>query len=519
MHSRYRVCTALLLCALFAALVFPNAASAAQQAPPQISFAQAGEQAMNTLLHVYYAGQGVWRACNHAACQTSNSDWGDDSATYALYLRWKTRRDPQVPRIMKALEKTAPLYQAPCGGPDNCSSWSDTPEWDAVALMREYDVLGDPNALVRAENAYRFTDGSHAYALGACPAIPYQRPYTGEYRLKTLETTSNAIKAAILLYRATHNHLYLQQAIAQYAAARQYFLDPEVPLYTVHVIDDGTNCRQIPHRFFASVNGNMIWNGIALSQLTGSATYYNDAIATAKAVDADLSDSNGVFTDLQGDNDVAEPLVEAMEELAVRQHQAFAKAWILRNATAALASRASDGTFERFFDGPPDRNNSLWESNGGIALEIAASALSPRMSEPLQDGWHRDTQIGAALTSLPATITFDGSAIALVGTIGRQCQASHVRVFIDGVETFDQTGLWQNKAMPDGRQPGVLFAWRWPTSGRHTIVLEPGPDVARSNILNLSSFAIVDEGQARVAARDGSRVAMERSRHSRARHR
>jgi len=64
---------------------------------------------------------------------------------------------------------------------------------------------------------------------------------------------------------------------------------------------------------------------------------------------------------------------------------------------------------------------------------------------------------------LPASITVTGSAIALIGTLGeRCCEPGHARVFVDGRETVDGTGIWQNKSSSGKSLPGsVLFAWRW----------------------------------------------------------
>ncbi|HKU66781.1 MAG TPA: hypothetical protein VJP85_03300 [Candidatus Baltobacteraceae bacterium] len=46
----------------------------------------------------------------------------------------------------------------------------------------------------------------------------------------------------------------------------------------MHVVDDGTRCRQTPDRFFASMNGDMIWNGM---QLTGDhVRVFNDGVET-----------------------------------------------------------------------------------------------------------------------------------------------------------------------------------------------------------------------------------------------
>lgn len=473
---------ALAVCLLFGPI------AKASSADQTVTFSRAANQATETLLDVYYNGDGMWRSCNQTSCKEANSDWGVDSATDSLYLRWVATHDPHIRAVMAQLLQTAPNYPSPCGD-TGCSSWSDTPEWDAVTLMREYEVLGDPQALSRAKAAFDYVEKSQTFSQGACPSIRYQLPQPSEIDVKTLETEANAIKAAILLYRATNDRTYLESAQQRYASAREYFLDADVPLYTVHVRDNGVQCVQQARRFFASVNGDMIWNGVALWHLTGDSTYYDEALATARAVDTNLSDARGVFIDEPGENDVVEPLVEAMYDLAVNEQQPFARDWIFRNAAAALSARAADGSFSRFFDGPAQRQTSIWESNGGLALEIAASALDPAATVPVADAWSEGKFVGPDLTTLPATIEIDGSGFALIGSIGKNCEKHHIRVLIDGTETFDQTGLWQNPSMPD--DASVFFAWRWKTPGPHTITLLPAnPDEAGEGRLHLGTYVL-----------------------------
>ena len=444
-------------------------------APAPLTFAQAGDRAAETLTHVFYAGDGLWRDCNLQSCHTENQDWGVDSSTYTLYLRWKSTRDSSIVPIASALIRTATLYPAPCMALP-CASWSDVPEWDTIALVRDDEITHDPQALTRAKRAFAFVQNARVYALGACPSIDYQKPGGGKnYLLKTLETDANYIKAALLLYRETHDVTYVRLARTKYAAVRRYFLDPNVALYSVYVFDDGKHCTQVPHRFFASVNGDMIWSGLALANATGESTYRAQALATARDADRFLSDAQGIFADMQAENDVEEPLVEAMYDLAA-QHQAFARAWILRNAAAALSGRAPDGAFGRFFDGPAPQTPSIsvWQSNGGLALEIAAAALAPSVA-PMTSPWTGARFIAHGVRSFPAAISFYGSSIALIGTMGeRCCEPGHARVFVDGVETFDHTGIWQNKSMTGSVPNSVLFAWRWPLAGHHTIRIESG---------------------------------------------
>jgi hypothetical protein len=467
--------------------------------PSGETFAGAGRRAETTLLHVFYAGSGLWRKCDAADCATGNQDWGNDSLTYTVALGYRTTHDTRLLALLRALVQTAPAYAAPCPSGSKCGSWSDVPEWDAVALVDEYEVTHDPAALAKAEAAVAFVEQSGVYALGACPRIDYQQPNGGANMLKTLETDANAIKAALLLYRVTQKPEYLDSARRHYAAVREYFLDPVVPLYTVYVFDDGSACTQLPHRFFASVNGDMIWSGVELFRDTSVRSYLDDSVATAKAVDRDLADGRGVFADLQAENDVVEPLVEGMDALAAR-HEAFARAWILRNAGAALSARAADGAFGRFFDGPaPATTVTDWQTNGGLALEIAAASLAPTTAVRATRAWAGAKVVPHEVSTLPATIVVRGSAVALLGTLGEQCcEAGHARVLVDGRETYDETGIWQNKSSLGRSIDGtVLFAWRWRSAGTHTLTFEPGVENGKEggSFLHLRAYELLDASQ------------------------
>ena len=484
--ARVLACTAAVL-----ALVTP----ALGRADRTGTFAQAGHRAEATLLGGWYAGRGLWRMCNASGCPSLNRDWGADSLTYTLVLRFRATHDARLLRPLRALARTAPVYAAPCSSSSACRSWSDVPAWDAVALLDDYAATDDRVALARAKAAFAFVERSGAYALGACPRVDYQQPGGGANHLKTLETDSNLIKAALLLYRATRDPVYLAAARAHYRAVRAYFLDPVVPLDTVYLFDDGSSCAALPHRFFASVNGNMIWDGVELFRDTRARSYLDQAVSTARAVDRRLSDGRGVFADLQAENDVVEPLVEGMNVLVLRG-EAFARSWILRNAAAALSARAGDGSFGRFFDGPPPASTvTAWQTNGGLSLEIAAAALAARRAVPTTRGWARASRISDEIAAVPATLVVHGAGVALYGTIGeRCCEAGHARVLVDGHETFDRTGIWQNKSSLGRSIDGsVLFAWRWRSAGTHTLTFGPGGENAKEGgpFLHLRAYEVL----------------------------
>jgi len=241
----------------------------AQPAPPTagaVTFTAAGNHALETLLHTYYTGHGSWRACDGPNCPAGDADWGDDSLTATVALREAQTHASNLLPVLRALAKNARSYPAPCGRVKSCATLSDEPEWDAVALAEEYEATRYAAALSKAEAAYQFVAGSRVYTSGACPSIPYQQPGGGDTKVKTLESEANLIKAALLLYGETKNSAYLAAAIAGYSAARTYFLDSRSSLYTTYVFDNGKRCVRLQRRFFASVNGDMIWNGVELGE-------------------------------------------------------------------------------------------------------------------------------------------------------------------------------------------------------------------------------------------------------------
>lgn len=460
------------------------------------TYAAMADAAQRTLeVEFFNINRSAWNMCvPDIGCGSSNQDWGADALTYALYFRWSVTNDPAIAALLGLLDGSGPTYGT-CTLP-GCGGWSDVPMWDSIAASREYESTGRTGALSRAKGAFGFVENSNAFALGACPSIDYQQPGGGSNKLKTLETDSNYIKAALLLYDASKDPAYLSKATAKYASVRQYFLDPSVPLYTVYVVDSGGQCVQIPRRFFGSVNGNMIWVGLRLAHATGDTTYRDQAVATAMAVDAYLNDPSGVYEDLQAENDVVEPLIEALFELATVEAQPFARSWLLRNATAATGDIAASGSYGRFFGGPaPKGTTTAWQANGGIGLAFAAGALAPADTPAPNGIWTNAPLVVDDVMALPATLTFTGSAIALFGSIGEQCcESGHARVFVDGTETFDQTGIWQNKSSSGKTLPNsVLFAWRWPSSGLHAIELQPGVPNGKegTSFVHMQGYAFV----------------------------
>jgi hypothetical protein len=441
------------------------------------TYADYGNAAFGALINDYYAN-GMWKTYN--AGGSGNHDWGHDALTYDLYFRWLLTRDNTIPPRLDALAASMNEPPAPCAGASGCGPWSDEYLWDSLAGSREHEVTGNATALRKAKGGFDYVDKTTVFNGGACPGIYYQKPDHGYGGLKTAETDTNYLRAALALYRRTLDETYLTKAKAMYAAIRRYYLDTSGDdLYSVYVFDTDGVCAQKTGRYYSSVNGNMIYSGMKLTQYTGDGAYLTEALATAHDVDTKLGDASGIHADLQAENDIAEPLVEAMYALYAEANQAFAKNWIMRNAAAAVSSiKPSTGSYGRFFGGPPPVGTiTAFQTNGGFALMFAAAKIDPT-GVPPTGAWNGAVSHDVDITTeaLPSSITFTGRGIALIGTIGEQCcEPGHAKVFIDGVETKDTTGIWQNKSSAGISIPeSVLFAWTWPTSGTHTIQIAPG---------------------------------------------
>ncbi|MDP9065600.1 MAG: hypothetical protein M3O06_07040 [Pseudomonadota bacterium] len=439
------------------------------------TFVEQGAAAFESQKREFYNSVGTWSMCAPATCGITVTDWGADSMTLALYLRWLTTGDPSVVPMMAALADRQATYQP------GSNQRSDVPLADSVVQSRAYAVTHDPKALGRAKAGFAYIDSwqASAFARGACPSISYREANGGNNHLKTLETDANYVKAALLLYSFTQDESYLDKAMMKYDAIRRYFLDPNVPLYTVYLFDDGKTCTQTPARFFASVNGTMIWNGYELYRQTHGTGYRDDAYATARAVQQHLADATGVYVNLQAENDVVEPLVEAMYTLSADANQDYATAWIVDNAAAMASGLHSNGIPPRLFNGPATNYSTatLWQANGGYALQYAAAKVAA--SHVASSGYWNpfiSMTYGLTVTTTAQSFIFTGRAIALIGPIGEHCcETGHARVFIDGIETFDKTGIWQNKSAAGVVLPeSVLFAWRWPSTGTHMITIAPG---------------------------------------------
>jgi len=121
--------------------------------------------------------------------------------------------------------------------------------------------------------------------------------------------------------------------------------------------------------------------------------------------------------------------------------------------------------------------------------------VTPLLRSPAQPFARRAAGPGLRVTSKFGGQIF-GWAIDENGTDGVLTEVTPPSgsPFTSVVETFDQTGIHQNQSNALAPVPdSILFAWRWPTSGPHTLRFEGGPPDPKDGgpFLHLQGYSFV----------------------------
>ena len=109
---------------------------------PTETFRQTSDDALQAMETVFYQ-DGNWELCVPTQCgilKYDDFDWGADSLTAALYLRWSIDGDSDIPPMMTRLDANGATYGT-CTA-SSCPTWSDVPLWDSIAASHEHLVLG-----------------------------------------------------------------------------------------------------------------------------------------------------------------------------------------------------------------------------------------------------------------------------------------------------------------------------------------------------------------------------------------
>ncbi|GHF43373.1 putative alpha-1,6-mannanase (GH76 family) [Deinococcus metalli] len=176
-------------------------------------------------------------------------------------------------------------------------NWYDDMQWMALALLRAFEATGEPAYLDGVRDLWADIQGGWNDHCGGGIAWKKDQP---DYK----NTPANA-PAAILaarLYRRFGKDADLAWARRIYAWTREHLVDP-----VSGFVWDGMNRLgdgQLEDGWHFTYNqGAYLGAGLALHRATGETAYLDDAIRTAEAARARLSDpTSGVLPD-EGDGD------------------------------------------------------------------------------------------------------------------------------------------------------------------------------------------------------------------------
>ncbi len=152
-------------------------------------------------------------------------------------------------------------------------TWNDDSAWAILALARGYLATGNTSYLTYATNVWNM-----AYNRGEDSTLGGGIWENQEKKAKCTLSTASFVPAAVLLYQATGDTSYLTKAESLYAWNRTYLLDTTDYHVNECVGADGT--VSVDEHTYNS--GLMINAAAYLYRMTGSKSYYNDALALAK---------------------------------------------------------------------------------------------------------------------------------------------------------------------------------------------------------------------------------------------
>ncbi len=307
------------------------------------TFALAGTLATDTLLKRFSTGRGSWALCSPSLCGSADQDWGADSLTYTLALRERTRPAPALLRTLAQLALAAPRYPAACSG-RSCVGWSDVPSGmrsPSRASTRPHTSRGPSRRRRRPSRSSRTRPCTRAVrALRSGTSSPTEAAND----LKTLETDGNAIKAALLLYARAARRRIPRDRRAPLCGGPKLLSRPRGRRSTpTYVFDNGAHCAQLPHRFFASGNGNMIWNGVralTASRVEQRLPGRGDCRRRVRSRSTSSTAAASLLTSRPRTTSSSR-LSRRMDVLAAEAHGGFARHWILtKRRSGARCSHA-----------------------------------------------------------------------------------------------------------------------------------------------------------------------------------
>lgn len=155
------------------------------------------------------------------------------------------------------------------------SNYYDDENWMTLALLRAYDLGGDPKYLAKAQALY--ADIEAAWDTSCCGASPGGIWWDRAHTQKATASNAGPVIAGVRLAAHTGDMRYLAFAEQVYAYWRAHMVDPTTYAVTDHITTGG---QLVKYRFTYN-EGLMIGAAVELHGATHDAQYLADAHAIA----------------------------------------------------------------------------------------------------------------------------------------------------------------------------------------------------------------------------------------------
>ena len=237
------------------------------------------------------------------------------------------------------------LVNTPPGSADQpwkWDGWNDDIGWFTMALIRGYQITGNPDFLTAAENGFNYAFKRGWDTKWNDGGIWEQQiEYCKNGAKVAKETLSNDSLGIVscLLYQSTHNVTYLNKALQIYGWERSHLYNAGTgQVYTgvdqTGKVDQGTAVYN---------QGTFVDYANLLYQMTGNVSYYKDAKNAIDYTKNNLT-TGGVISNSAGYGKAwADMFARGLGHFVRDNHQwATYYPWMVQNANAIMSSRRTD---------------------------------------------------------------------------------------------------------------------------------------------------------------------------------
>jgi uncharacterized protein YyaL (SSP411 family) len=220
---------------------------------------------------------------------------------------------------------------------------NDDVMWMVIAFARASALSGDPTYLHIARQNF---DPAYARAWSSALGGGLWWRTATDRPGKNTTTNAPAVIAAVNLYKATHDGLYLTRAESLYGWVRSHLFDPRTGRVFDGLVLHGKNVS-VDRTQYTYNQGSFIGAADALYAVTGDRVYYTDALSALAYTRADLT-RNGI---LQNDSSKPDQDSGGFKGIFARWAIAFTRqnhitsydSWFRLNADMAWAQRNNAG--------------------------------------------------------------------------------------------------------------------------------------------------------------------------------